>query len=70
MTSLNLFRQLVFKTPSVYPRSNAIGEADEVPGKGLRKIKIVLASRVEIQALSRVLPGYFFFGQSELGAFT
>lgn len=64
MTSFKLFKQLVFKTPSVYPWSNVIGEAEEISGKGLRKIKIVLAFRVELQALSRVLPDYFSFGWS------
>lgn len=70
VTSLKLFKPLVFKTPSVYPRSSMLRETDEVSGKGLRKIKIVLAFGVEIQAPSRVLPDSFSFGRSERVAFT
>lgn len=64
MASFKSVKQLVFKTPSVYPWGNVTGEAEEISGKGLRKIKIVLAFRVEIQALSRMLPDYFSFGRS------
>lgn len=48
---------------TVYPWSNGIGKADEVSGKGVRKIKNSLGSRMEMQqALSRVLPDNFSFG--------
>lgn len=43
MWPLQLLQQLGLETPSVHPWTHVTGKADEVSGKGLRKIKIVLA---------------------------
>lgn len=53
VTSLSYSNNLFLS--SVYPWSNFIGKANEVSGKGLRKIKIVLASEWK----SKPCQGYF-----------